>query len=60
MRPAKARTWAPRGNTPVIRVPGRRGLRLSIAGMVCYRPGHRGRLLYRLVVHHGRKAKPKA
>ncbi len=29
--------------------------RVSIAGLVCLRPGARGRIMYRLVVHHGRK-----
>ncbi len=32
-----------------MKVPGRRGPRVSIAGMVCYQPGHRGRLIYRHV-----------
>jgi hypothetical protein len=59
LRPAKARTWAPRGQTPIITVAGRGGRRLSIAGMVCYRPGHHGRLIYRVMVHRGRKGEPK-
>jgi hypothetical protein len=59
LRPAKARTWGPRGRTPVITVAGRGGRRLSIAGMVCYRPGRQGRLIYRVMVHRGRKGEPK-
>jgi hypothetical protein len=59
LKPAKARTWAPRGHTPVVKVPGRRGPRLSIAGMVGYQPGTRGRLFYRQVIHRGRKNEPK-
>ncbi|WP_317453824.1 winged helix-turn-helix domain-containing protein [Streptomyces sp. CBMA152] len=39
MRPPKARTWSPRGHTPVIRVPGSPGGRASLAGLVCYRSG---------------------
>jgi putative transposase len=59
LRPAKARTWAPRGRTPVVTVAGRGGRRISIAGLVCYRPGHHGRLIYRMMLHHGRRGEPK-
>jgi hypothetical protein len=38
-RPARARTWAPRGHTPVVKVTGKGSGRISIAGLVCYRPG---------------------
>ena len=59
LRPPKARTWARRGRTPVARVSGKGSGRVSVAGLVCLppatRPGTRGRLMYRLVVHHGRK-----
>ena len=55
LRPPKARTWARRGHTPVARVSGKGSGRVSIAGLVCLRSGQRGRLMYRLVVHHGRK-----
>ncbi len=34
---------------------GHHGGRVSVAGMVCYRPGHRPRLIYRL--HHYRRRK---
>jgi putative transposase len=39
LRPGKARTWAPRGRTPVARVSGNSG-RLSVAGMACLKAGH--------------------
>ena len=55
LRPPKARTWAPRGNTPVIPVSGKGSGRISVAGLVCIRPGHRIRLLYRIKVHRRRK-----
>jgi hypothetical protein len=54
LRPGRARTWAPRGHTPVARVSGRAG-RLPVAGMACLKPGRPGRFFYRLRVHHRRK-----
>lgn len=60
LKPARARTWAPRGRTPIITVSGRRGRKLSIAGLACYRAGHRPRLLYRILTHTGRKGEPKS
>ena len=55
LRPPKARTWAPRGHTPVARVSGKGSGRVSVAGLACYRPGERSRLFYRARVHRGRK-----
>lgn len=55
MRPPRARTWGRRGRTPVIRVPGSPGGRISVAGLVCYRPGRRTRLLFRLHRYQRRK-----
>jgi hypothetical protein len=55
LRPRKARTWAPRGHTPVVRVSGKGSGRVSVAGLACYRPGARSRLFYRARVHYGRK-----
>ena len=46
LRPPKGRTWAPRGARPVVSVRGAGGGRVSIAGVVCYRPGDRPRLFY--------------
>ncbi|WP_203843841.1 transposase [Winogradskya humida] len=59
LRPARARTWAPRGKTPIVRVAGRGGRRLSVAGLAAYRPGDRTCMLYRLMLHRGRKSEPK-
>ncbi|MFI6209983.1 transposase [Streptomyces sp. NPDC051041] len=47
MTPPQAKTWSPRGRTPVVRVRGRSRRRISIAALTCYRPGHRSRLIYR-------------
>ena len=55
LRPPKARTWAPRGCTPVVRVSGKGSGRVSAAGLVCLKPGARGRLFYRVRLHRGRK-----
>lgn len=55
LRPPKARTWARRGRTPVVAVSGAGSGRLSIAGLLCMREGHRARLVWRSVRHRGRK-----
>jgi len=55
LRPSKARTWARRGRTPVIPVSGKGSGRISLAGLVCVKPGQRPRLLYRVKVHRRRK-----
>jgi transposase len=55
LHPPKARTWGRRGRTPVVAVSGKGSGRVSIAGLVCVRPGERGRLIYRTWVHRGRK-----
>lgn len=60
LKPARARTWAPRGHTPIVTVSGRRGRKISIAGLAAYRTGHRPRLIYRLLTHTGRKGAPKS
>lgn len=54
LRPQRARTWAPRGHTPVVRVSGNSG-RLPVAGLACLKPGRPGRFFYRLRVHRRRK-----
>nr|WP_131768149.1 transposase [Candidatus Protofrankia californiensis] len=59
LRPPRARTWGRRGVTPIIRVPGRGSGRVSVIGMVCYKPGRRARLFYRTRVHHGRPGERK-
>jgi DDE superfamily endonuclease len=53
-RPPKARTWARRGQTPVVEVSGAGSGRISIAGLVCLREGYRGRLMFRTRLHRGR------
>ena len=60
MRPPKSRTRARRGHTPVIRVRGGGTGHVSVAGLACYRPGFRSRLIYRLHEYRGRKGETKA
>jgi putative transposase len=55
LRPPKARTWSRRGHTPVIPVSGKGSGRVSIAGLTCYQTGQRSRLIYRTIVHRGRR-----
>jgi putative transposase len=55
----KATTWAPRGVTPVVKVTAKGTVRVSVAGLCCYRPGHRSRLIYRTLLYRGRKNEPK-
>ena len=59
LRPPKGRTWGRRGATPVVAVRAAGSGRISIAGLVCIKPGHDPRLIYRTIVHHGRKDEPK-
>lgn len=59
LRASKASTWAPRGQTPVATVTAAGSARVSVAGLLCYRPGHRSRLIYRTMTHRGRKNEPK-
>lgn len=53
-RPLKARTWAPRGKTPVVAVTGKGYGRVCLAGLVCAKPGQRTRLMYRMLIRRGR------
>ena len=59
LRPPKARTWSRRGRTPVVKVTGRGSGRVSLAALVCAGPGRRSRLIYRMLVHTGRKGEKK-
>ncbi|MGA6159499.1 transposase [Stenotrophomonas sp. NPDC087984] len=59
MTPPRARSWGRVGRTPVVRVRGRGSGRVSMAGMVCYKPGKRSRLIYAAREYHGRKDEPK-
>lgn len=54
-RPPKARTWGRRGHTRSVVVSGKGSGRVSIASLVCVRPGHRSRLIYRTLIHRRRK-----
>jgi transposase len=60
MRPPRARTWAPRGHTPVIRVRQGGTGSVSAAGLACCRPGFRPRLICRYREYHGRKGETRA
>jgi hypothetical protein len=55
LRPPKARTWGRRGHTPVVQVSGKGSGRISIAGLACYKPAQRSRLIYRTISHRARK-----
>jgi len=52
LRPPKARTWSRIGVPPQVKVSGKGLGRVSVAGMVCAKPGERTRLIYRMLVHH--------
>ena len=58
-KPPKVRTWARRGQTPVVSVSGSGSGRVSMAGLVVAKPGERTRLFYRMVVYRRRKGEPK-
>lgn len=57
LRPPKGRTWGPRGCTPVVKVTGGHNSRVSLAALICVKPGHRPRLIYR--VHRARRSDPR-
>ncbi|WSA19799.1 transposase [Streptosporangium subroseum] len=59
LRPPKGRTWGRRGKTPVVAVAAKNSGRISIAGLIAVKPGCLPRLMYRIRVHHGRKAEKK-
>ena len=59
LRAHKATTWAPKGVTPVVKVTAKGSVRVSVAGLCCYRPGERSRLIYRTLLYRGRKGQPK-
>ncbi|MGW7824580.1 IS630 family transposase [Streptomyces puniciscabiei] len=59
MTPPRARTWRRIGQTPVVRARGRGSGRVSMAGMTCYKPGERSRLIYAIREYRGRKNEPK-
>jgi transposase len=59
LRPPKATTWAPRGQTPQVKVTGSGYGRVAVAGLVCAKPGRRTRLIYRTMLRRGRPGEPK-
>ncbi|MET7296597.1 transposase [Streptomyces griseoloalbus] len=59
MTPPRARTWGRIGHTPVVRVRGRGSGLVSMAGMACFKPGRRSRLIYAIREYRGRKDEPK-
>ena len=59
LRPPKGKTWGRRGATPVVAVSAAGSARVSLAGLVCTKPGQRPRLIYRTRTHRGRKGEPK-
>jgi transposase len=60
LSPPRGRTWAERGTRPVVRVRSRGQGRVNVAGVVCFRQGHRSHFFYKLHVYHGRKGEPKS
>ncbi|MGC4767437.1 hypothetical protein ACLQ25_00420 [Micromonospora sp. DT44] len=60
LRPPVAKTCARRGQTPVVEVSGKGSGRVSIAGLVCLKPGQRGRLMWRIRLHRHRNFLPMA
>jgi transposase len=53
LRPPKGRTWGRRGHTPVVRVTAAGTKRVSMAALICTKPGRRPRLVYRTLVDRG-------
>ncbi|MFE4918376.1 transposase [Streptomyces sp. NPDC056661] len=53
MRLPKGRTWGRRGHTPVVAVTSAGTKRISLAALICTRPGRRPRLIYRTHVDRG-------
>jgi hypothetical protein len=45
--------------TPVVKVTAKGSVRVSVAGLCCYRPSERSRLIYRTLLYRGRKGQPK-
>src|SRR5512146_619473 len=53
LRPPKGRTWGRRGHTPVVQVTAQGSRRVSLAALICAKPGHRPRLIYRIHADRG-------
>ncbi|WP_282704302.1 transposase [Streptomyces sp. CC219B] len=59
LKPGKGRTWSRRGRTPLVNVVGKGSGRVLMAGMICVRPGHETRLIYRTQTYRGRTGEKK-
>lgn len=61
LKPPRGRTWGRRGRTPVVKVTAAGTKRVSLAAMLCFRPGaeHAPRLIHRSIVYRGRKTEKK-
>lgn len=59
LKPGKGRTWSRRGRTPLVTVVGKGSGRVLMAGMICVRPGHETRLIYRTQTCRGRTGEKK-
>ncbi|MFE7122467.1 transposase [Streptomyces sp. NPDC057654] len=53
LRPPTGRTWGRRGRTPVVKVTAAGTKRVSVAALLCSKPGSRPRLIYRTRVDRG-------
>lgn len=51
--PPKGRTWGRRGHTPVVTVTSAGTEGVSLAALICTRPGQRSRLIFRVHQDHG-------
>jgi len=54
LRPPKGRTWGRRGHTPAVKVTGGHNSRVSLAALICVKPGCAPRLIHRV---HRRRAR---
>src|SRR5581483_850246 len=61
LRPPRGRTWGRRGATPVVKVTSAGTKRVSLAGLLAFRPhaAHAPRFTHRTLVYHGRKNQKK-
>lgn len=60
MTPRRARTWGRIGQTTVARVRGRSSGQVPMAGMTCYKPGERSRLIYAIREYRAARTNRKA
>lgn len=59
LRPPKACTWSRPRDPSLVRVRAAGSGRVSLAGLVCQKADQRTRLVFRTLVHHGRKGEKK-